>query len=284
MRGPLVAGGAGDRHRDRDPHRRPGDRRPAGVGAAVHRRQHPPRLRQHRGPDPALRRDAGAVGRRPAGDQPADHLLGPRDVPGHRDAGRPRRAGRDDQRLRGRHVRRRVRGRGHLERRTRSTRPTTAARPGSSPRTAPSPSRASPRPSRTPTSTCSRSGASRSRYQTLHDAGFEVYSQTLSIVPDQLEELRAVPRAVRPDRPAGGDRLHRRAGPGQRHHHRRRRAVRRRSGSTTRASPSTRWQTQQRARASSATVPTTRSATWTRSGSRACSTRSATPASTCRRT
>ena len=27
-------------------------------------------------------------------------------------------------------------------------------------------------------------------YQTLHDAGFEVYSQTLSVVPDQLEELR----------------------------------------------------------------------------------------------
>ena len=27
-------------------------------------------------------------------------------------------------------------------------------------------------------------------YQTLHDAGFEVYSQTLSIVPDKLEELR----------------------------------------------------------------------------------------------
>ena len=28
------------------------------------------------------------------------------------------------------------------------------------------------------------------RYQTLHDAGFEVYSQTLSVVPDRLEELR----------------------------------------------------------------------------------------------
>ena len=27
-------------------------------------------------------------------------------------------------------------------------------------------------------------------YQTLHDAGFEVYSQTLSIVPDKLDELR----------------------------------------------------------------------------------------------
>jgi hypothetical protein len=27
-------------------------------------------------------------------------------------------------------------------------------------------------------------------YQLLHDAGFEVYSQTLSIIPDQLEELR----------------------------------------------------------------------------------------------
>lgn len=28
------------------------------------------------------------------------------------------------------------------------------------------------------------------KYQLLHDAGFEVYSQTLSIVPDKLEELR----------------------------------------------------------------------------------------------
>ncbi len=28
------------------------------------------------------------------------------------------------------------------------------------------------------------------RYQTLHDAGFEVYSQTLAVVPDRLEELR----------------------------------------------------------------------------------------------
>ena len=64
----------------------------------------------------ALRRDAGALGRRPARDQPADHLLGPRDVPGRRDARRPRRGGRDDQRLRRRHVRRRVRRRGHLER------------------------------------------------------------------------------------------------------------------------------------------------------------------------
>ena len=28
------------------------------------------------------------------------------------------------------------------------------------------------------------------QYQTLHDAGFEVYAQTLAIVPDRLEELR----------------------------------------------------------------------------------------------
>ena len=28
------------------------------------------------------------------------------------------------------------------------------------------------------------------RYETLHDAGFEVYAQTLAIVPDRLEELR----------------------------------------------------------------------------------------------
>ena len=28
------------------------------------------------------------------------------------------------------------------------------------------------------------------KYQTLHDAGFEVYAQTLAIVPDRLEELR----------------------------------------------------------------------------------------------
>ena len=74
----------GDRHRHRGPHRRPGHRLPAGVRPAVRRRQHHARLRQHRGPDPALGRDAGAVGRRPAGDQPADHLLGPGDLPRRR--------------------------------------------------------------------------------------------------------------------------------------------------------------------------------------------------------
>ena len=151
----------GDGHRHRDPHRRPGDRRPAGVGAAVCRRQHHARLRQHRGADPALRRDAGAVRRRPAGDQPADHLLGSRDVPRGRDPRRPRRGGRDDQHL----PRRRRSPRCSSPRAsgtpTRSTRPTTAARPASSPRTGRSPSRASPRPSRTRTRTF-RSGASRS--------------------------------------------------------------------------------------------------------------------------
>ena len=29
------------------------------------------------------------------------------------------------------------------------------------------------------------------RHQTLHDAGFEVYAQTLAVVPDRLEELRS---------------------------------------------------------------------------------------------
>ena len=49
-------------------------------------------------------------------------------------------------------------------------------------------------------------------YQTLHDAGFEVYSQTLSIVPGQARGAAAVPRGVRARRPAGGHRLHRRPG------------------------------------------------------------------------
>ena len=117
-------------------------------------------------------------------------------------------------------------------------------------------------------------------FQTLHDAGFEVYSQTLSIVPDQLERAAAVPGGVRADRPAGGDRLHRRPRPGQRHHRRRRRAVRQLLD-LRRGPRRVLGEHPARARASSATAPTTRSATWTRRACRACSTRSATPASTC---
>ena len=120
-------------------------------------------------------------------------------------------------------------------------------------------------------------------FQTLHDAGFEVYSQTLSIVPDQLEELRPCLEAFVPvvqqaaiDYIGAPDRanaiivdavaqydtlLDLRRGP------------RRVLGDDP-----------ARARATSATARTTRSATWTRRACRACSTRSATPASTCPRT
>ena len=55
-----------------------------------------------------------------------------------------------------------------------------------------SPSRASRRPSRTTTSSCSRSTASRPRIQLLHDAGYPTYSQTLSVRPEDVEALAAV--------------------------------------------------------------------------------------------
>ena len=77
---------------------------------------------------------------------------------------------------------------------TRSTRPTTAGRRGSSPRTARSPSRASPRPSRSCTRRSSRTGCSPVEFQLIHDAGFQTYSQTLAIRPDDLETLRPASR------------------------------------------------------------------------------------------
>ena len=72
----------------------------------------------------------------------------------------------------------------------RSTRRTTARRRGSSSRST-SPSRASPRPSRTPTSSRSRSTARRPAYQLLHDAGYPTYSQTLSVLPEDVEGMAA---------------------------------------------------------------------------------------------
>ena len=64
------------------------------------------------------------------------------------------------------------------------------------------------------------------KYQTLHDAGFEVYSQTLSIVPDQLETLRpCLEKFVPIVQQAAIDYIDA-PGPRQRDHHRRRRAVR----------------------------------------------------------
>ena len=105
-------------------------------------------------------------------------------------------------------------------------------------------------------------------FQTLHDAGFEVYSQTLAVVPDQLEDAGAVPRAVRADRPAGRDRLHRRDPTGPTRSSSTPSSSTTTSGSTTRRSPSTPCRPSASS-ASSATGPTTRSATWTRRGSRA---------------
>ena len=87
-------------------------------------------------------------------------------------------------------LRRRVRRPGHLVGRTRSTRRTTARRPASSSRST-SPSRASPRPSRTTTSSCSRSTARRPAYQLLNDAGYPTYSQTLSVLPEDVEGMAA---------------------------------------------------------------------------------------------
>ena len=106
-------------------------------------------------------------------------------------------------------------------------------------------------------------------FQTLHDAGFEVYSQTLSVRPDKLEELTPVPRGVRARRPAGGRSTTSTTPPG-------------RTPSSSTPSPSTTLLDLRRGRrrllggrprrssASSATAPTTRSATWTRRASRAC--------------
>ena len=180
----------GHRHRHRGPHRRPGHRLPARVGPAVRRRLDHARLRQHRGP--------GA----PLGGHADDLRVAPLEINPQIIYGTPRptrtietladlgEEGVTINIFEGGTFAEVFVGRGHLAARARSTRPTTAARAGSSPRTAPSPSRASPRPSRTRTRTCSRTGASRSRYQTLHDAGFEVYSQTLSVRPDQLESWR----------------------------------------------------------------------------------------------
>ena len=53
-------------------------------------------------------------------------------------------------------------------------------------------------------------------YQTLHDAGFQVYSQTLVRARGRPGRAPTVPRATRPDHPAVGDRLRQRSGSGQR--------------------------------------------------------------------
>ena len=112
-------------------------------------------------------------------------------------------------------------------------------------------------------------------FQTLHDAGFQVYSQTLVRARGRPRRAAAVPRAARPDHPAGGDRLRQRSGSGERDHHRRRRPVRQLLGLRRSARRASRWR-RSGSSGSSATARTTRSATWRRSGSRPSSTRSAT--------
>ena len=136
------------------------------------------------------RRHPGARRRRPARDQPADHLLGSRDLPGHPDPRRPRRGGRDDQHLLRWDVRPTCsspRGSGPP---TRSMSRTTAARRASSPRTAKIAQQGFASAEPYTYENLSEEWGKPVAYQTLHDAGFEVYSQMLAIVPDKLEELR----------------------------------------------------------------------------------------------
>ena len=130
---------------------------------AVRRRQHHARLRQHRGPDPALgraRRCSSVVA--PLEINPQIIMWDPETYP---DVETLADLGEEDVTINvfaGGDVRRRVRRRGHLERGP--GRPVLRRQPGPVHRRGRrrSPSRASPRPSRTPTRTCSRSGASRS--------------------------------------------------------------------------------------------------------------------------
>ena len=63
-------------------------------------------------------------------------------------------------------------------------------------------------------------------YQTLHDAGFQTYSQTLSVREADLEELRPCLEQLVPIIQQSATRLRQRSGSGQRDHHRRRRSVR----------------------------------------------------------
>ena len=257
----------GDRDQHRDPHRRPGDRRPAGVGAAVRGRQH--HLGYANTEGQVLRWD----------DKPVISVVAPLEInpqiiywdpetyPDDRDPRRPRHEGRHDQRLRRRHVRRRLRRPGHLE--GRPGRPVVRRQPGPLHRRGRRHRPAGLRVGRAvPYENEFTDWGKPIAFQTLHDAGFEVYSQTLSMRPGQARGAAAVPGGVRAGRPAGGDRLRRRPGAGQRDHHRRRRPVRHVLDLQTRASPTSRSR-RRRSSASSATAPTTRSATWTRPGSRA---------------
>ncbi len=130
-------------------------------------RQHHVRLRRHRRSHRELRRQPDHGVRRTARDQPADHHVGSRDLPGRRDDRRPRhRQGRrrcHDPLLRDRRlhaVPAQLDGqvdRGPARRQLRR-RPVGVHRREA----ATSPSRASPRPSRTTTRTSSPTGASRS--------------------------------------------------------------------------------------------------------------------------
>ncbi len=180
----------GHRRGHRDPHRRAGDRRPDHRRGRLRRREHQPRLPEHRGSGAPARRHPADLGHRPARDQPADHLLGPGDLPGRRRRWptSARRTSRSTSSAEG--VLRRVRRQRHLERGPGRSRRTTAAPPGSSPRTGRSPNRGSPPPSPTPTSTCSRSGASPSPTRPSTTPGSRCTRRRSSVREADLEELR----------------------------------------------------------------------------------------------
>ena len=63
-------------------------------------------------------------------------------------------------------------------------------------------------------------------YELIHDAGFQTYSQTLAIRPDDLETLRACLEVFRAGGPALGGRVRHRSGPHERSDRRHRRALR----------------------------------------------------------
>ena len=85
-------------------------------------------VRLDRRPDHELGDGTAHVGRRPAREEPADHHVGPRDVPRDRDVGRPRRGRGHRQRVRRPDVHRRARRRRDPQRR--SDRPVVRRQPG----------------------------------------------------------------------------------------------------------------------------------------------------------